>query len=132
LCPSAQPDMKSSRVLGVIAGKPDAPELAYLKEPLPVTPELLTLSAPVKPTEVFRFAAHCEEFACRHFDGTHCTLATRITESLRVVSSSLPLCLIRPTCRWYQQEGRAACMRCPQVVTHVYAPTDDMRWVANG
>jgi hypothetical protein len=127
LCPSAQPEMAGSRILGVVGGKPGAPELAYLTAPLPVTPELLALSGPAKPTEVFRFAAHCEEHACRHFDGTHCQLATRIVQMLPAVSRALPACLIRPTCRWYHQEGKAACFRCPQIITETCAASDE--WI---
>src|SRR5215472_16194077 len=127
LCPSAQPDMPDSRVLGVVGGSPEAPQLAYLNERLAVTPDLLAIAAPARPTQVFRFAARCEEKACRHFDGSHCQLATRIVQILPAVTESLPACLIRPDCRWYQQEGRAACMRCPQVVTETYEPSEDFK-----
>jgi len=44
----------------------------------------------------------------------------------------LPACLIRATCRWYQQEGKAACHRCPQVVTYIAEPTNQMRLAAEG
>ena len=132
LCPSAQPGMEESRVLGVVSGSSEAPQLAYLNERLEVTPDLLAMAAPARPTQVFRFAARCEEKACRHFDGTHCQLATRIVQILPAVSESLPACLIRPECRWYQQEGRAACMRCPQVVTETYEPGDDYKRAALG
>jgi len=127
LCPSAQPEMAGSHILGVVGGEATAPEVAYLTTALPVTPELLALTGPVKPTEVFRFAAHCEEQACRHFDGTHCQLATRIIQMLPAVGRTLPACLIRPTCRWYHQEGKAACFRCPQIMTETSAASDD--WV---
>lgn len=132
LCPSAQPEMEGSRVLGVISGTAEAPQLAYLNEHLPVTQELLATAAPAKPLQVFRIAAKCEEKACCHFDGTHCQLATRIVQILPAVIESLPACLIRPTCRWYQQEGKAACMRCPQVITETYEPSDDYKRAALG
>ena len=132
LCPSAQPDMEGSRVLGVIGGTAEAPQLAYLNEHLPVTQELLATAAPAKPLQVFRIAAKCEENACCHFDGTRCQLATRIVQILPAVIESLPACLIRPTCRWYQQEGKAACMRCPQVITEMYEPSDDYKRAAMG
>jgi hypothetical protein len=132
LCPSAQPEMKACRVLGVVGGRAGRPELAYLNQHLPVTEEVLRLAGPVKPTEVFRFAAHCEEKACRHFDGARCQLATRIVQILPAVTEGLPACLIRPTCRWYQQEGKAACLRCPQVVTQTYEAGDDYRRAAEG
>jgi hypothetical protein len=131
-CPSAQPEMAACRVLGVIGGTAESPEVVYLNEVLPVTDELLARAAPASPTEVFRLAAHCDEKACRHFDGVNCRLATRIVQILPAVTASLPACLIRPTCRWYQQEGRAACLRCPQVVTQTYEPSEDYRRAALG
>jgi len=124
LCPSAQPEMKASRVIGLMEGTPEAPRLSYLDEPQPVTPELLALAAPLNPPEVFRFAAVCEESRCVHFDGTDCKLATRIVNILPAVTERLPACRIRPECRWYQQEGKAACLRCPQVVTQDFSPTE--------
>jgi hypothetical protein len=117
--------MAGSRLLGMVAGEPAAPEVAYLTALVPVTPELLALSGPVKPTEVFRFAAHCDEHTCRHFDGPHCQLATCIVQMLPAVSRALPACLIRPTCCWYYQEGKAACFRCPQIITETCVASDD-------
>jgi hypothetical protein len=132
LCPSAQPDMEEARVLGVVGGTPEAPALAYLNERLGVSEELLASTAPVKPTQVFRFAARCQEKACCHFDGKNCNLATRIVQILPIVAEALPACLIRPECRWYQQEGKAACMRCPQVVTETYNPPEEYQRAALG
>jgi hypothetical protein len=117
LCPSAQPAMANSFVFGVVNGTADKPRLRHLTEPQPVTPELLEMAAPVRPTEVFRFAAPCAGSACCHFDGTKCQLAGRIVKLLPPVIASLPPCQLRPNCRWWQQEGKAACLRCPQVVT---------------
>ena len=132
LCPSAQPDMKDARILGVVSGSAEAPELAYLNQHLPVSQELLATAAPANPLQVFRIAAQCEEKACCHFDGKNCRLATRIVQILPAVSEALPACLIRPTCRWYQQEGRAACLRCPQVITETYEPSEDFKRAAMG
>ena len=132
LCPSAQPDMEGARVLGVISGSAEQSQVAYLNSNVPVTAGLLAAAAPLKPTEVFRFAAHCEENKCRHFDGSHCQLATRIVQILPAVTDGLPPCLIRAECRWFQQEGKAACMRCPQVVTESYEPDEDFKRAALG
>ncbi|SRR5258708_382083 len=132
MCPSAQPDMAGSRVLGVVGGTMEAAQVAYLNESLPVTSELLASTAPLKPTEVFRFVARCEGKACRHFDGANCNLATRIVQILPAVVDALPACLIRQACRWYQQEGRAACMRCPQVVTESFQPSEEFLRAALG
>ena len=132
LCPSAQPDMKDARILGVVSGTAEAQELAYLNEYLPASEELLATAAPANPLQVFRIAAQCEEKACCHFDGKKCRLATRIVQILPAVSEALPPCLIRSTCRWYQQEGRAACLRCPQVITETYEPSEDFKRAAMG
>lgn len=119
-------------MLGVMTGTAEARELAYLNEPLPVSDELLATAAPASPTEVFRFAAHCEEKACAHFDGAKCRLATRVVQILPAVTDALPVCMIRSTCRWYQQEGRPACMRCPQVITETREATPEFVQAALG
>jgi hypothetical protein len=116
-CPSAQAGAEDARVYGVRIGTADAPRVAYLTETQPVSEQLLALSGPAKPTEIFRIAAPCVTSGCRHFKGNACTLAQRIVEGLPPVVNALPPCQIRPTCRWFRQEGRSACLRCPQVIT---------------
>jgi hypothetical protein len=115
----------------VAGGGEDRPDLvAYLTRPEPVTDEVLALAAPFPPTTVFRFAAPCAESACVHFDGTDCRLAGRIVEHLSVAVDLLPACAVRSRCRWWQQEGRAACLRCPAVATNPLAAGDDLRKAA--
>jgi hypothetical protein len=131
LCPSAQPGMENCRVLGLVdqedadrqtadRGRRPAPRIVYLNEILPATEEVLALAAPLKPTEVFRLSATCAEHKCPHFDGADCRLATRIVEMLPAVVDTLPPCTIRKDCRWFSQEGGAACRRCPEVTTVSY------------
>jgi len=122
LCPSSQPEMPGAVVFGVIDGTIERPHVTHLVQPLPATDEVLSLSGPVMPTEVFRIAAPCVGTGCKHFDGSNCRLVTRIVDQLPAVAEVLPPCTIRPSCRWWQQEGKAACMRCPQIVTHNYFP----------
>jgi hypothetical protein len=131
LCPSARPDMKDSVVFGVVGGTAERPRLAYLTEPRPVTDEVFALSGPVAPTQIFRIAAPCAGHACRHFDGSDCRLATRIVQLLPPVVDGLPPCQLRPDCRWWQQEGKAACLRCPLIVTDTYDPSELIREVAD-
>lgn len=131
LCPSAKPEMEGSIVFGVISGTVEEPRLAHLVKPQPVTNELLALADPVAPTEVFRFAASCAGSACQHFDGSNCRLATKIVQLLPEVVGELPTCRLRPNCRWWQQEGKAACRRCPQIVTETYYPSEQLQQAAD-
>jgi hypothetical protein len=112
--------MEQCRVLGVVQQDGPAPQLQYLNQHVPATPEVLAMAAPLQPTEVFRLAATCAEHKCPHFDGADCQLATRIVQILPAVVDTLPPCIIRQECRWYSQEGRAACYRCPEVTTVNY------------
>jgi hypothetical protein len=120
LCPSAQPGMEDCRVLGLVRWEGPAPRVQYLNQPLPATPEVLAMAAPLKPTEVFRLSATCAEHRCPHFDGADCQLATRVVQILPAAVESLPPCIIRRDCRWYSQEGGAACLRCPEITTVTY------------
>ena len=130
-CPSAQAGAQDARVFGVLTGTPDALRVGYLTETQPVSNELVALAAPAKPSEIFRIAGRCETSGCKHFKGNNCTLAQRIVEGLKPVVSALPPCQIRQTCRWFQQEGRNACLRCPQVVTDKPNMTADEKRIAD-
>jgi hypothetical protein len=130
LCPSAQPGMDSCRVLGVVQREGSAPKLEYLNHALAATPEILAMAAPLKPTEVFRLAATCAERKCPHFDGEDCRLATRVVRILPAVVDTLPPCIIRKECRWYSQEGGAACRRCPEITTVSYDLSPQVREVS--
>jgi hypothetical protein len=129
-CPSAQPGMADVQVLGVVTRDGPAPVVAYLDEPVAPTQDMLALAAPLPVSNVFRLAARCEESKCTHFDGERCQLAVRIANMLPEVVDSLPACTIRPQCRWFRQEGRAACLRCPQIVTGTYEAGDVLQQVA--
>jgi hypothetical protein len=131
-CPSAQPGMGDVQVLGVVVRDAEEPRLAYLDEAVAATPDMLEMAAPVPVSQVFRLSARCEESKCTHFDGTRCQLAVRIARLLPEVVDSLPACNIRPACRWFRQEGRAACLRCPQIVTGTYEADERLQEVAGG
>ena len=124
LCPSGRPESEDSVVFGIISGTVAEPRVAYLKQPLPITDELIAKASPITPAEIFRTAAPCAAKACLHFDGQDCRLAKQIAEKLPAVAEELPPCSIRRNCRWWQQEGKAACMRCPQVITDNYNPSE--------
>ncbi len=130
LCPSSLPDQQGSMIIGVVGGTIEEPRVAYLAEPQAVTDEILTLTEPAAPTEVLRFAAPCVSGKCKHFDGANCRLVTRVVQLLPKVVDVLPACRIRSHCRWWRQEGKAACMRCPQVVTDSYSASEPLRQAA--
>jgi hypothetical protein len=117
MCPSSHPSVADCLVLGVIEHGDAGPRVAYVNEPVPATAELLGLAAPANPGEVFRLAAPCQTRTCPHFKAGACGLITKIVKTLAPVVEALPPCLIRKECRWFAQEGGAACRRCPQVVT---------------
>lgn len=127
LCPSAQPDMAGCVAFGVVGGTAEEPRVSYLRQPLPVVPELLALAEPVEATEVFRFAAPCAEDACQHYANEQCTLGAKIAQLVDGVSFGLPACRIRPRCRWWREQGGDACRRCPMIVTRAYAPRATLR-----
>jgi hypothetical protein len=130
LCPSAQPGMDRAMVLGVVQQDGPRPVVEYLNGRVPATPEILAMAAPLKPTEVFRLAATCAEHKCPHFDGADCRLATRLVTMLPPVVDTLPPCTIRKECRWFAQEGAAACMRCPEITTISYDLSPQVREVS--
>jgi hypothetical protein len=131
LCPSSQPEVAGARVIGVVEQTPSGPEVTYLEKPVTATADVLAMSAPFHPTEVFRLAAACQTHLCPHFDGANCGLATRIVEMMPGVVDQLPACKIRQECRWFRQEGAAACRRCPQISTVNYNASETMQTVVN-
>lgn len=130
-CPSAQPRQEGAFAFGVVGGTPGDRRVGYLEARVPVTDELLALSGPVKPTEVFRFGAPCAGGGCSHYDGTDCRLATKLVQLMPAITKGLPACQLRPECRWWKQEGKAACMRCPAIMTDCYNPSEAQRRAAD-
>jgi hypothetical protein len=122
--------MDRAMVLGVVQQDGPRPVVEYLNGRVPATPEILAMAAPLKPTEVFRLAATCAEHKCPHFDGADCRLATRLVTMLPPVVDTLPPCTIRKECRWFAQEGAAACMRCPEITTISYDLSPQVREVS--
>lgn len=129
-CPSAHPDTEGAVIFGVAGGTVEAPRVGYLTRAVPPAPDLLALAAPAAPAAVFRFGGRCAEGGCRHFAGSRCTLGERLVQLLPPVAERLPPCVLRPTCRWWHEQGPAACRRCPQVVTQSDAPAAELALAA--
>ena len=125
-CPSAQPDMAEARVIGVVSGSAAEPRIAYLKAEAVVPAAAVAMRGDLSPSEVFRFAARCEEDRCSQFSGGRCSLGQRLVDGVDPVVDSLPACTIRATCRWHAEQGAPACHRCPQVVTLIPRGTDKL------
>jgi hypothetical protein len=104
-------------VIGVVAGTAEQPKLIPLAEPEPVTEEIFKLASPHHPSEIFRIAAPCVEGGCKNFGNGLCHLAKAVLRSPEAVDD-LPPCRIRSHCVWWHQEGKPACLRCPEVVTN--------------
>jgi hypothetical protein len=129
-CPSALPEQPGAQIIGVVRGESGATFMQPLPRALPVGAFVDLIPATVRPTEVLRFSAPCAERRCAHFEQGKCHLATRVVSELSAVTERLTPCAVRPTCRWFGQEGPAACRRCPQVITEPYAASELMREVA--
>ena len=129
-CPSAPLADPNARVFGVVQGV-DAPRVHYLQSPIPVSDDLLKLNESLHLSVVVRAAAPCAEDLCRHHSQGSCQLATRIVKDLPEVSSAIPKCGLRSSCKWWSEQGVAACHRCPQVATASSNASDLLRQVAD-
>jgi hypothetical protein len=129
-CPSASPDAEGAVIFGVAGGTLEEPRVGYLARAVKPTRDLLALAAPADPAAVFRFGGRCAESACSHFSGAHCTLGERLVQLLPAVTERLPACALRPSCRWWQEQGPAACRRCPQVITQSDTPSAELALAA--
>jgi len=131
-CPSSYPEGINAQVFAVVVGSAESPEVKYLKKSVAVTKDLLDSTSPVSPTEVFRFSSQCAEEKCGHFNqsSSQCTLAERTIELVKPESLELVACTIRKTCVWWNQQGKPACLRCPQVVRDGYPMTKKNRRIS--
>jgi hypothetical protein len=117
-CPSAQPFQKNSIIFATIDNSSGAPEVSYLESPVEVTGATSVMMESIhRPTRLFRFAAPCERLGCANWSGNNCRVAERLVQILPAVTDSLPACVLRLECRWFEQEGVPACLRCPMVMT---------------
>lgn len=117
-CPSAQPGLNGSLILGIIDRSSDSPRVSYLDRPARVTSGTLLAftGSDARPTAIFRFAAPCKQAGCHNWNGSICKVAEQLVQILPT-ARQLPDCKLRPVCRWFDQEGASACVRCPQVLT---------------
>lgn len=118
-CPSAQPDMEGARPFGVISGTAEETRVAFFRKSTLDNFDWRKDFGTRDATRLFRFGARCEESGCQHFGSGRCNLGARIQRELPAVVDALPPCLLRPTCRWFAEQGGSVCLRCPQVITMI-------------
>jgi hypothetical protein len=121
LCPSA-PASPGAALVGVLE---ENGRIANLPKPLPIDAEFIDAAKERGPPEQrFRFTAPCQQGRCVHWTGQECGLIGQLHRSaleagLALADRSLPRCAIRPRCRWWIQDGPAACAICPLIVTEL-------------
>jgi hypothetical protein len=93
--------------------------IAYVHPPAVVDEEFVAQEhARGRPERRFRFAGPCIEGQCPQWTGNGCGIAPIVGQARagEEASRRLPACSIRRTCRWFFQEGAAACSVCPLLV----------------
>jgi hypothetical protein len=123
-CPSAATSSQDAEIFGVVGGSVDAPRVHYLEKPVPVTTELLENLGEARAGEVLRIRGRCAQGGCVHYADHCCTLGRKIAELPHQGPAKLPPCAIRSTCRWFAEQGKSACQRCPSIVTEIVAPAE--------
>ena len=123
-CPSARCEPGSS-LIAVLA---EDGRLAHVTPELPVDEAFVARASRHGPPEArMRFASPCVEARCAQWTGTGCgVIADGLAADVPTGDDRRLLrCAIRPRCRWYAQEGGAACRLCPLIVTDVGAGRRD-------
>jgi hypothetical protein len=118
-CPSAQPSLAGSLIFGVVKDTGEAQRVTFLERPVKVSEGTVLAFAggQQRATDIFRFAAPCQQKQCRNWSGHSCRVGERLVQILPA-SSALPECKLRSVCLWFHQEGGSACLRCTQMVTN--------------
>jgi hypothetical protein len=93
--------------------------IGYLGNPLDVDDEFVKRAHEGRtPERRFRFVNRCAESGCHQWTGTRCGVIDKVMKELEGhEAEALPKCGIRPHCRWFAQNGAAACSVCALVVT---------------
>ncbi len=123
MCPSTSV-ANATVFLGMITPRG---RVAYVTPEVPMTPEDVAAlpSTPGRAQEAqYRLAGPCVESGCGHWSGRHCKLGEELAGLSSDVpdEAGLPKCAIRPRCRWFGDQGPAACKVCSYVVTDLRTP----------
>ncbi len=119
LCPSAVAK-PGAELFGV---QNASGHIEYLNEPIVINKTFLeTARQGRSPEERFRFASNCIKNGCGHWTGqeTGCGLIDKVVEAVnRKAEATLVACTIRDRCRWFHQQGAAACANCDEIVRNL-------------
>lgn len=125
ICPSA----KFSKGAFLIGIRNEKEEMDILDEPIKITEEIFNefKATNTKPEKTLRLANKCIESGCKQWTGEKCGVIDDVLERVeeQYMKDQLPDCAIRPTCRWYSQQGSLACKVCPLVTTYKEDPKED-------
>lgn len=118
MCPST-PAANATVFLGMIT---PAGRVAYVTPAMPAEVALAAAGNSGAPVESrYRLAGPCVTTSCGFWTGEHCGLGARLAASYAATAApaepELPKCAIRRTCRWFAEQGPAACPACSHVVT---------------
>ncbi|MBS1563248.1 MAG: hypothetical protein JST39_02615 [Bacteroidetes bacterium] len=114
LCPSA-PLYPGSKLLGIVKGDNT---VDILEEPLEVDDQFVASANTGKAAgQKFRFVNKCLKSGCEQWTGDTCGVIKRVIDAIdeKLLQDELPACSIRSSCRWFDQEGAAACKACTMV-----------------
>lgn len=116
LCPSFAA-VPGALLLGRLA---EDGKVEILRTPMPVTSGFLDAlrEREVEADAAYRFAGPCYSTSCSRWGGGKCQLAAKVASVSLAEEQSpdLPDCGIRESCRWYSQQGAAACPGCVFIV----------------
>ena len=118
-CPSS-PCAPGATLLGVMG---ETGELAYLRTQLQVDDGFVeTARAQDTPPEArMRFASPCQKTGCAQWTGEGCGVVRKVLAAVEaqggLPETPLQPCVIRASCRWFEERGNAACGACKYVVT---------------
>ncbi len=119
-CPSAPHQHPEARLLGVVLEEEGEARVAYVEKDTALPEDFDPGSLGIDPGHALRFAAPCANRGCGQWRDGACGLGKAIIEQLAPVVDVAPACTLRQTCRWYAENGKASCLRCPQITTRVH------------
>ncbi len=118
-CPSAPHQHPEASLFGVVLEDESGPRVSYLEKDARMPDRIDVNALGVDPGHALRFSAPCAKSSCGQWNDGGCRLGKDIAEKLAPVVDVAPACKLRATCRWFDENGVAACLRCPQVTTRV-------------